>query len=279
MFFQGFFFDIPWVVLYYLPITFFQVTLLMRRKSRKDNEPTHHVIVESADWSAILEARRTGVSWDNLRTRTGLSSLGMAIFEGSPLAVQTLLEFGAPIQTEQLYNGSFFSPLWSALEKNNAAIVHILLQAGADPNEEHPEHGTPILYTSLHAMRDATTLLCQNGAIPNTNSAPSPLWLWIKHLTPQQDPQTQEWVFSDSSPIMNLLKAGARIHGDEQDGDEQALGMNEIEFAKHQWLRHQVRAQDMHNIQMTLSLMEKNLYTQVIHDEVEGIRDTHQHKM
>ena len=251
----------------------------MRRKISKNQVPSHHLIVENGDWSAVLEARKNGVPWDSLRTRTGLSALGMAIFEGSPLATQTLLESGAPIQSEQLYDGSLFSPLWKALENNNPEILDVLLQAGADPNEEHPDYGAPILYASQNAMKEATIILCQNGSIPNTETAPSPLWLWIKNLTPQQDPETKEWTFGDSTPITKLLKSGARIHSDDEDPDHPSMGMNEIDFANRQWLKHPLKPSDLQNVKMTLALMENNLYKHILSDNGDVGRDSTPHKI
>lgn len=222
------------------------------------SEPSYHFIVENANWSKIIEARKKGVSWNELRTRNGLSALGMAIFEGSALATQTLLEIGAPISSETTAGGQFFSPLWSALEKGKPDILEVLLQAGADPNEHHKEYNTPILYTSQNEMRAETIILCRHGASPNTHSVPSPLWLWIKNTTPYQD-DNGDYVFPDSQPIIALLKNGARINMDGKEDVE--IGMNEVDFARRQWLKHPLKDQDMESVLMTLSLMEHNLYS------------------
>ena len=215
--------------------------------------------METADWSNILIARRKGVAWDELRTRTGLSALGMAIFEGSALATQNLLEMGAPVQSEFLYDGQFFSPLWAALERGKPAILDLTLQAGCDPNEQHPDYGSPLMYAANHTLLEETLILCKHGAIPNTPNAPSPLWLWIKHTVPFYDNSEHEWVFPDNNPIAALLKNGARIN--EDDGNN--AGMGEIELAKKLWLKHPLKGIHQQNVKLTLSLMERNLYTNI----------------
>lgn len=230
----------------------------MRKKKSKD--PSHYLIVETSDWSKITQARKQGVSWDNLRTRNGLSALGMAIVEGSALATQTLLEMGAPIQSETLYNGDFFSPLWFALERNKPAILDVLLQAGSNPNERHPEYGLPLSYAAENHLLEETKILCKHGSTPNTETAPSPLWMWIKHTVPFYDTQEMEWIFPEDNPIQSLLKNGARIHVEEDGG----AGLGEIELARRLWLKHPLKGQHHQNVLMTLSMMEKNLLTNLV---------------
>lgn len=226
--------------------------------TNKRTLPAHFLPVERASWSEILELRKKGVPWDELRTRTGLSALGMAIFEGSALAVQMVLEMGAPISSEKLFDGSVFSPLWSALERKKPYIIDILLQAGADPNEQHPYYGTPIAFAAEHVLLEETLILCKHGAIPNTPTAPSPLWLWIKNTVPTQDQATGDWIFPERNPILPLLKNGARVHGDEKKG----VGMNELQLARKMWWNIPLKGESRQNMIMTISLMEKNLYSQ-----------------
>jgi len=232
------------------------------RKRRKNPTPTHHLLVEQADWSGILQARKEGVPWDELRTRTGLSALGMTIYNGSALAAQTLLEIGAPTSPEYLFDGSFFSPIWATLEKHRPEILDLLLQAGANPNEEHPEHGLPIAFAAQHSLLDETLVLSRHGSIPNTENAPSPLWLWIKNTIPLYDAVQGEWTFPENTPIIALLKNGARIHVEDEDG----IGLSELDLAKKLWLNQPLSGRHKQNMQMTLSLIEKNLYTNMTAD-------------
>ena len=219
--------------------------------------PTHHLLVEQADWSGIIQARKEGVPWDEIRTRTGLSALGMTIYNGSALAAQTLLEIGAPTSSEYLFDGSFFSPLWATLEKGRSEILDILLQAGASPNEEHPEHGLPIAYAAQNALLQETLVLSKHGSIPNTENPPSPLWLWIKNTVPLYYTAAGEWTFPEATPIIALLKNGARIHVEDEDG----IGISELDLAKKLWLGQPLQGEHKQNMLMTLSLIEKNLYT------------------
>ena len=255
--------------------------------ARRRPAPSHHLIVENADWGQIITARKDGVSWDQLRTRTGLPALGMAIYSGSALAVHTLLEMGAPIDSEPLVDKTIFSPLWSALEKRKPQIMDALLQAGADPDEEHPDYGRPLGYTAERAMTEETLVLCRHGARPNTETSPSPLWLWIKNLTPQPNPDKDEWIFPDSTPVLALLKNGARIHGDDpanvddqapadadrERGRDNEGAFNEIAFAKRQWLRNPLSAADMQHVHMTLAMMEKNLFAANLADREQAVRE------
>lgn len=228
-------------------------------KKHKDTTPTHHLIVETADWSNILLARKKGVAWDELRTRSGLSALGMAIFEGSALATQNLLEMGAPVLSEKLYDGQFFSPLWASLERRKPAILDLVLQAGCDPNEQHPDYGLPLMFAANQTLLDETLILCKHGATPNTPNAPTPLWLWIKHTIPYYDSNEQQWIFPEKNPIAALLKNGARVAEDE--GND--AGMGEIELAKKLWLKHPLKGVHHQNALLMLSLMERNLYANV----------------
>lgn len=233
----------------------------MKTDNDDNNENmTYHLMVERANWSEILRARREGVGWDKLRTREGMSALGMAIFEGSAVATQTLLELGAPIKTEKLYNGEMFSPLWYSLEKKKPTILELLLEFGADSNEEHEEYKSPISYTSENKLIEETVILCKYKANPNIDKTPSPLWLWIKHTKPYKD--ENEYVLPDTRAILSIIKNGAMIKINEMASSKSGkgeIGMNEIEFAKRHWGQVKLNEKDTHNAMMLISLMEKNM--------------------
>lgn len=233
--------------------------------------PSHYYIVETADWTSILQARKKGITWDNLRTRNGFTALGMAIYENSPLAVRMLLEMGCPIQTEYVNNKSF-SYIGETLEKKQPKNLSLLLQAGADPNEYIEDMGFPIDYASEHALQEETILLCKHGCIPNTSTKPSPLWHWIQNLTPQFKEENQKWIFPDSEPILALLKCGARID------TEDSSFLNEIEFAKKKWLQFPLSKDELQKIEITLSLMEKNLFIHSLSDKFIGQKEIKQQR-
>lgn len=214
--------------------------------------PSHHMIVERADWSAILQARREGVSWNNLRTRYGMSAVGMAIFEESAVAVRMLLELGCPLDSEKLLDGSVFSPLWSALEKGLPTIMDLLLQAGADPNEAHPDYISPVYYASKKGLLEETLVLCKHGCVPNVDLTPSPLKMWIDHLAPYKDEHTSQWKIPSTEPIVALLNRGAII-------SENSEGVDEIQHARHLWFQNPLDNASQAQADLTLSWMQHNL--------------------
>lgn len=220
-------------------------------------DPTHHMIVERGEWSSIIQARKEGVSWDNLRTRNGLSAVGMAIFERSAVAVRMLLELGCPMETENLLDGSIYSPLWAAMDKRLPAVMDLLLQAGADPNEKHPQWISPIYYASQHGWREESLVLCTHGCIPNVAAEPSPLRMWVQHLVPYQDSETNAWRLPDTEPVVALLNCGAII-------EEDSTGVDDIALARSLWFENPLNATDQTQADLTLAWMERNLLSATV---------------
>lgn len=222
----------------------------------KQKHPVHHLLVENASWSEVLRARHEGASWDELKTRTGLPALGMAIFNNSSVAVQLLLEMGAPAGPQKLFDGSEWSPLWATLAKKNYRILDLLLRGGSDPDEEHPITGmTPLQVAAKAGDFEATLVLCRHGARPNTTSLPSPLWLWVRHLAPKQNPDTLRWKFPDPAPVLSLLSAGARVN--ETRHRQSHMGMGAIELAKRLWFENSLPDNDYQTAKLVLSAMER----------------------
>lgn len=67
----------------------------------------------------------------SLWEETGLSALDYAIQSGTIAAVEFLLNHGASIKGAP--DASISIPLWSAIDRNNAKMVELLLSNGADP--------------------------------------------------------------------------------------------------------------------------------------------------
>lgn len=240
----------------------------MTRIRRSDTDrPPYYLLIEKGDWGGVVHARSEGASWGDLRTSLGMSALGVAILEGSPLVVQTLLEIGAPVSTQQQFDGTPYSPMWAVLDApdssdphRRSALLDLCLQAGCDPNELHPsnsERPSALAYVSEQGWADETILLCKAGAIPNTETPPSPLWLWIRHLEPQpNDDDLHTYHFPDSRPLLALLKAGAWVHGDE--AGVAGLGVSELDLARRRWLEHRLSRDDQERVSLTLALMDQN---------------------
>lgn len=258
-------------------------TLLIMSRALSPQPPAHHLLVEGSNWSALYQARRTGAAWEDLRTSIGLSALGVAILEGSAMVVQTLLEMGAPVETSLLFNGAPFSPLWSALEKRHPAIVTLLLQAGCDPNEVHPtdpDLRAPLLYAAEHALGEETIALCQAGAVPNPETPPSPLWLWIRHLTPRQESDGTGGTalrFPDSRPLIALLKSGAWVHSNDE--GVAGVGVSELDLAKRHWLAPGLPPEDEERARLTLALMEENVLNRALGASQQAAAEEFQEQM
>lgn len=217
--------------------------------------PSHHLIVEKCSWSEIIKARQDGVAWEQLTTRTGFPALGMAIFENSGIAVQMLLEMGAPPYPQKLADGSIWSPLWAAMLKKNYGAMDLLIRAGADPDEKHEASNmTPLEAAAKSKDSQATILLCRHGARPNNGTFPSLLWYWVNHTKPRLDVNTGKWTFPDPSPIMALLGAGARVNECEQ---KAAMGMGALELARRTWFQHPLSNSDTENAKLVFAAMER----------------------
>lgn len=215
--------------------------------------PQHHLVVESANWSEVLRVRQQGAAWDSLRTRTGLPALGVAILSDSPMAVQTLLENGAPVDPQMLFSGQTWSAVWAALTQENADILDLVLRAGASPDEPHPITGmSPIDAVAEAGHAAATIVLCNRGARPNTQHTPSALWRWINHLTPYQDEQGI-WLFPDARPVMALLNAGARV----EPHKSHRMGVDPLEMARRKWLGKPLPERDRQHMKLALAALER----------------------
>lgn len=170
--------------------------------------------VGTASWGAVLQARKNGVEWNELRTDSGLSALGRAVVDNEPLIVEHLLDLGAPPTPVMLFNGTWFSPLWASLEREDPKVLHLLLKYGANPNESNPDDSflKPLHQASEMRQIEATLYLCYAGANPDgwlekdlptysfLKQYPTPLSRWVRHLANQ---------FDNIDPFMALLNAGA----------------------------------------------------------------------
>lgn len=177
--------------------------------------PLYARAVDTASWVDVIQARREGAHWNDLRTNAGLSALGRAVVDNDDLIVGQLLTLGAPTQPTQLFNGTWFSPLWASLEREDPRVLNLLLKAGADPNEAHCENPLyrPIHQSSQTRQTSSTLYLCNAGADPDgwpDKNKPMPSDFFKSHPLP-----LQEWVwhlaqdFDDIQAFMALLKAGA----------------------------------------------------------------------
>lgn len=148
--------------------------------------PSHHQEVERGDWRLVLEARRNGVSWNALRTQTGLPALGVALVNGTADIVARLLEQGASPSDSKMFDGTIFSPLWRVIEQQDNQKLILLLDAGADPNacrvnnagsfdDANIKQSTisklPLSHVSEAAWLEGLETLLKYGARPN---APDP---------------------------------------------------------------------------------------------------------
>jgi hypothetical protein len=170
--------------------------------------------VGMASWGDVFQARKKGASWDELRTSAGLSALGRAVVDKDTIIVRQLLDLGAPVSPVDLINGSRFSPLWASLEREDPEMLGLLLDAGADPNEESPDDPIlrPLHRASTMFQADAVLKLLKAGAQPDgwphsgkpdpdfLTRYPLPLAQWAVRIPHRLD---------QTAPFLALIEAGA----------------------------------------------------------------------
>lgn len=104
------------------------------------------------------------------RTKNGLTALCVAVCYEEKSVVQLLICFEAAVNTIDKYGAT---ALHYAVDRNNLAIVRILLKAGADIDARDPNGNTPLLRNIIrydnkdHAGWVMVRLLLEEGATPN----------------------------------------------------------------------------------------------------------------
>jgi ankyrin repeat protein len=98
----------------------------------------------------------------------GFTALGLAAFFKHRDVVTYLLERGANVRSASRVGG--FTPLHSAVATDaaacDAAIVRLLLSAGADPNARSAAGNTPLHTTAFTGDRECAEMLLAHGARP-----------------------------------------------------------------------------------------------------------------
>ena len=109
----------------------------------------------------LLEAARTS-TW---RRWIGMTALHWAVYhDDSRPAARMLVRAGADVHAHNRYG---VAPLSMACTNGNAALVKVLLEAGADPNTTLPG-GETVLMTASHAGNLESCKRCSRGADPNS---------------------------------------------------------------------------------------------------------------
>lgn len=110
--------------------------------------------------AALLDA-----SPDQARAKAGdgFAPLHLACFFDQPQAAQLLIERGADVNA-QADNATRVRPLHSATAAHSAEIVHILLDAGADPDTQQQGGYTALHAAAAHDLRDIARLLRAHSA-------------------------------------------------------------------------------------------------------------------
>jgi len=166
--------------------------------------------VERADWTVVLEARRQGTPWEQLRTRAGLTALGRALLLDSADIVEQMLVLGASTERIVLKNGTELSPLGIAMTQENPELVHLLLDAGVDPNEPDPADALatpPLIKAAVRGWTQAVGQLLRCGANPNARDANGQT-AWVHLVSGLDQPDVE------GAPLLkalaSLLQAGAQ---------------------------------------------------------------------
>ena len=99
------------------------------------------------------------------RTPEGFTTLGLAAFLGGPEVVELLLQAGAD-PDDDADNPARVRPVHAAAAARDAASLRLLLEAGADPNARQQAGFTP-LHAAAHADEpELAQLLLDHGADP-----------------------------------------------------------------------------------------------------------------
>ncbi len=94
--------------------------------------------------------------------------------------VASLLRHGAQVNTPDKYGTT---PLYRAAVQGKTEIVRILLEAGADPNQESggEDEGTSLCAAAAWGRTEIVTLLLQHGADPNAiEKGPMTALIWAR---------------------------------------------------------------------------------------------------
>lgn len=225
--------------------------------TREASAPKFHRLVETLDWSGVLNAVQSGIDLDDLRTRSGLSAMAAAIIDGVPMMVEHLLAAGASPHAFRLFNGTLFSPLWAAITRKQESIVRRLLDAGADPNEE-ANGQFPIVYAAQAGQIITTRALCQAGVNPDPDPQLSALHLWVPQMV-EQDPE-HGLRFGSPDPILALLDAGGNV--DARDADDRSVLM----AAREAWQPFLNGPRTVFSAEATIIALENSLLRRTVQD-------------
>ena len=95
----------------------------------------------------------------------GFTALHLAAFFAHPIAVELLLERGAPVNAAS-DNTQRVQPLHSAAASGDVTVVKLLLGAGADPNAVQRLGFTPLHAAAQNGSREMVEALLAAGASP-----------------------------------------------------------------------------------------------------------------
>jgi ankyrin repeat protein len=97
----------------------------------------------------------------------GFTALHYAAFFGQEEAARILLERGAEVEVVARNESIRVTPLHSAAAGSHAAIVKLLLEAGADPNAAQDGGFTPLHSAAQNDDRQSAEALLEAGADPS----------------------------------------------------------------------------------------------------------------
>lgn len=130
----------------------------------------------------------------NAKDRFGRTSLLLAVGENHPQIVDLLVEAKADLDSVANYGSS---PLTSAIQKGDVAMMSKLLDAGASPNAQVLK-STPLFEAVKQGQVEAVRLLIQRGAKVGSDSDKSMMLNSIKSLPPEKAKVIEELLLNSS---------------------------------------------------------------------------------
>ena len=143
------------------------------------------------------------------RTQEGVPCIFLAIERGIPRIVKILIDWGAPVDSMDIYDGR--SMLLHAVCLDKTEILRVLLQAGCDVNARDARGRTALMMASYRRNEEAMEMLMAHGAKIedlDSNGSDAKAWASRGFEKPTADP-----FLDDDGALFEHINEGERALG------------------------------------------------------------------